>query len=187
MMRPGFPGQFARSVRPWACLVIMFALVAGGCSKAAPLSKNAAALKQQLLREMNTLTVALVEPVAKQDWQAVESILPAKVAEMKKRGDVTPANIVVLDGNAVTQARFPSNEARQGLNFMNYQPAQKVFKEKRKTQVQLYRGDKKIYAFIAPILQQDQVIGAVAMGFPEEDLKIWKVSEQEFLNIDFNQ
>ena len=188
MMRPGFSGQFARSVCLWACLVIMLALMAGGCqSKTAPLSKNAEALKQQLLSEMNTLTAALVAPVAKQDWQAVESILPAKMAELKKRGDVTPANIVVLDKNAISQARFPAGEAHQGLDFMNYQPAQLVFTEKKKTRAQLFRGDKKIYVCIAPILQQDQVIGAVAMGFPEEDLKIWKVSEQEFLNIDFNQ
>ncbi len=83
MMRPGFPGQSARSVWPWACLVIMFALMAGGCSKAAPLSQNAAALKKELLSEMNILTAALVAPVAKQDWPAVEPILQAKVAELK--------------------------------------------------------------------------------------------------------
>ena len=187
MMRSGFPGQIARSVHPWACLIIMFALMAAGCSKAAPLSKNAAALKKELLSDMNILTAALSEPVAKQDWQAVESILPAKVAELKKRGDVAPASIVVVDKNAISQARFPAGEHRQGLDFMNYQPAQVVFREKKKTQAQLFIGDKKIFVFIAPILQQDQVIGAVAMGFPEEALKIWKVSEQEFLNIDFNQ
>ena len=156
-------------------------------SKEAPLSKNAEALKQQLLREMNTLTAALVGPVAKQDWPAVEPILPAKVEEMKKRGDVVPADIVILDKNAITQARFPAGEHKQGLDFMNYQPAQVVFTEKKKTQARLFVGDKKIFVCIAPILQQDQVIGAVAMGFPEGDLKIWKVSEQEFLNIDFNQ
>ncbi len=186
-MRPGFSGQFARSVCPWACLVIMFALMAGGCSKTAPLSQNAAALKKELLSEMSILTAALVAPVAKQDWQAVGPILQAKVAELKNRGDVAPASIVVVDQNAISQARFPAGEHRQGLDFMNYQPAQVVFTEKKKTQAQLFVGDKKIYVCIAPILQQDQVIGAVAMGFPEEDLKIWKVSEQEFLNIDFNQ
>ncbi len=186
-MRPGFSGLSARSVCPWFCLVIMFALIVGGCSKGAPLSKNAEALKKQLLSEMNILTAALVAPVAQQDWQAVEPILQAKVAELKNRGDVAPASIVVVDQNAISQARFPAGEHRQGLDFMNYQPAQVVFTEKKKTQAQLFVGDKKIYVCIAPILQQDQVIGAVAMGFPEEDLKIWKVSEQEFLNIDFNQ
>ncbi len=151
MMRPGFPGQFARSVCLWACLVIMLALMAGGCqSKAAPLSKNAEALKQQLLREMNTLTAALVAPVAKQDWQAVESILPAKMAELKKRGDVTPANIVVVDKNAISQARFPAGEAHQGLDFMNYQPAQVVFTEKKKTQAQLFHRRQKDLCLHSP-------------------------------------
>jgi hypothetical protein len=182
--------QTAKRACPWAYLIICIiclAVVLGGCqSKGPSLSREAQVVKKELLAEMNKLTTALTEPVAKQDWEAVGTILQTSSAEMKKSGQVVPAILVVLDQNGITQGRFPPRKVGQ-MDFMNYEPTQIVFNEKRKTQAMVYLGGSKVFVFLAPVLKNDQVIGAVAMGFPEEELQRWKVSENEFLGIDFNQ
>jgi len=179
--------EYARRGYSWVYLVVCLVVLLAGCqSKGPPLSKEAQAVKKVLLEEMTKLTTALREPVAQQDWPAVEPILQTSQEEMKKRGQAVPAALVVLDRNAIVQARFPGEKVGK-LDFWNYAPAQVVFNEKRKTQTMLYLGGRKIFILIAPILQQDRVVGAVTMGFPEEELRRWKVSEQEFLRIDFNQ
>ncbi len=177
----------ARCARFWVYLVCCLAVMLAGCqSKVRPLSKPAQAVKQALLGEMNKLTAALLEPVAKQDWEAVTPILQTSYEQMQQSSKVVPASLVVMDQNAIVQARFPGEKAGQ-LDFRNYEPAKIVFQEKRKTQTMLYLGGRKIFVVIAPLLQKDQLIGAVAMGFPEEELQRWKVPEKEFLGIDFNQ
>ncbi len=51
-----------------------------------------------------------------------------------------------------------------------------------------YRDGKKLLGLISPVLQQDNVRGAVAIAYSEKELtSTWKVSEKEFMSIDFNQ
>lgn len=178
--------QTDRRACPWACLVICLAVMVGGCqSKEIPLSKAAQACKQGLLGEMNKLTPPLVVPVAKQDWPAVAAILEKSFENMEKEGRFIPVRLVVLDRDGITRGFFPQREGQ--LNFSNYEPTRMVFEEKKITQAVLYLAGAKIYILMAPILWQDQVTGAVVMGFPEKDLEKWKVPEKEFLSIDFNQ
>jgi hypothetical protein len=178
--------ELARHGCPWVYLVICLAVLLAGCQpKGPPLSKEAQAVKKVLLEEMNKLTTALREPVAQQDWPAVEPILQTSQEEMKKRGQAVPATLVVIDRNGITQGRFPGKAVQ--LDFMNYTAVQKILNEKKDTQAMLYLGGRKIFFFAAPILQKDQVVGAVGMGFPEEELQKWKLPEKEFLSIDFNQ
>jgi hypothetical protein len=179
--------QTGRRLFPWACLVICFAVFLGGCqAKEPPLSKQAQAVRQGLLGEVNKLTTEVAEPAAKQDWGALGPILQNSYQEMKKRGGFVPFRIVVLDRDGITQERFPPVR-QENLDFSNYEPAKTVFNEKKKTQAMLYLEGTKIFILIAPILQQDQVTGAVVMGFPDQELQKWKISEKEFLAIDFNK
>ena len=179
--------QTARRSCPWACLVVCLAVLLGGCqSKGPPLSPEAQAVKKELLGEMGKLTTALAEPVARQDWEAVHPILQASYEEMKKSGKVVESYLAVLDGNGVMQDRFPAKKIEHP-DFRNYKSVKIVLNEKRKAQEMLYLGGAKIFILMAPVLKNDQVIGAVAMGFPEEELQRWKVPEKEFLSIDFNQ
>src|SRR3974390_1145279 len=100
--------EIARRDCPWICLVICLAVLLAGCqSKGPPLSKEAQAVKKVLLEEMNKLTTALREPVARQDWPAVEPILQTFQEEMKKRGQAVPSALLVLDRNGISQVRFP--------------------------------------------------------------------------------
>ncbi len=162
----------------WAYLVICLAVMAAGCQSQGPsLSKAAQDVKKELLAEMNKLNAAVAEPASQENWQAVEPILQASFEEMQKQGKVVPAALLVLDRNGIAQDRFPPRNVVQ-LNFMSYEPAQTVFQEKKKAQAMLYLGGAKIFVLISPILKNDQVAGAVAMGFPEEELNRWKVSER---------
>ena len=179
--------RIAKRARSWACLVICLAVVVGGCqSKEPSLSKAALSVKEGLLGEMGKLTAALAEPAGKRDWLAAEPILKASYEEMKKTGKFVPMGIVVLDRDGVTQDRFPPVKRAQ-MDFSNYAPAKSVLEEKKKTAAMLYLEGAKIFIFMAPLLHQDQVTGAVALGFPEGELQKWRVSEKEILGIDFNQ
>jgi hypothetical protein len=170
----------------WFSLICL-AVILGGCGgQEPPLSKEAQALKKDLLGEMNTLTAALVEPVEKQDWEAVNPILKTSYEKLEKKGKLVPVRIGVMDRNGILQLTYPFREA-EGFDFYNFQPVKRVYVNKRKAQAKLYVGKDKIFVLMAPILQKDQVTGVVLMALSEKELQNkWKVSEKEFLNIDFN-
>jgi hypothetical protein len=180
-------GQTARRAYPGVCLVICLAMILGGCqSKEIPLSKAADSCRKALLGEMNMLKAALAGPVSKQDWGAVEPILQSSFEKLKQEGKFIPFRIGVLDQNAISRGMFPPRKG-EALDFSNYQPGRTVYEQKRITQAMLYLEGKKIFVLIAPLLQTDQVSGAVAMVFPEEEIQKWHVPEKEFLSIDFNK
>jgi hypothetical protein len=104
---------------------------------------------------------------------------------MQRSGRAAGMYLAVLDRNGIMQDRFPPKKVEH-LDFRNYGPAQMVFQEKKKAQAMLYLGGSKIFVLMAPLLKDDQVVGAVAMGFPEEELQRWNVPEKEFLSIDLN-
>jgi|UniRef100_A0A7C3Z3A4 hypothetical protein len=179
-------GQAAGRMSRWVYLLIGLSVISGGCgSPEVQLSKAGQACKAGLLREMALLTTALAGPVAQQDWDALQPILQNCYGRIEREGGFVPFRIVVLDQNGIVQAVFP--ESKQGkLDFSNYDPTRMVYAQKRKVQALLYLEGKKIFIFMAPVLHNHQVSGAVVMGFPEEALEKWQVSEKEFLSIDFN-
>jgi hypothetical protein len=167
-----------RRAVPLACLVLGLAVMLAGCQSQGPSLGKAA--------EMNKLIAALTEPAAQENWQAVQPILQAAYEEMQKKGKVVPAALLVMDKNGIAQDRFPPKNVGK-MDFMSYEPAKTVYQNKKKAQAMFYLGGAKIFVLIAPILQGDQVAGALVMGFPDEELKRWQVSEKDFLSIDFNQ
>ena len=167
-----------------SCLAVLLV----GCQASKPsLSPEAQTLKTELRGETDKLVTQLIEPVSKQDWAAVEPILQTTYSNMEDKGKLVPKVIVVLDSNGITQGRFPPADIGH-YDFSNYTPAQIVFKEKRKVQATLYFKGIKVFMVLAPLLQNDNVIGAVALIFPADAVeKQWHVSEKEFLSIDLNQ
>lgn len=181
---------WGRAVRPaclWLLPVVGLVLLLGGCqAKEQPLSTAAQAFRGEVLGEMHKLTAALAAPLAHQDREAVRPILQTASAAMEKKGRLVPTTLAVLDENGITQGRFPGRDAGH-LDFMNYDATKVVYKEKRIAQARLFLGGAKIFVVLAPVLKQDQVIGAVALGFSEEDLRKGKISEKDFLDLDFNK
>ena len=168
--------------------LICLALLLGGCQASKPkLSPEAKALEKQLLGDLKTLTPQLTGPVAQEDWSAVTSILQTAYENMSKEAKSVPELIVVLDRYGITQARFPSLEKGR-FDFSNYAQAKKVFNEKTRVQAALYFKGTKIFVVLAPILQNNNLVGGVALAYPADALeKQWHVSEKEFMSLDLNQ
>jgi hypothetical protein len=169
-------------------MFICLAVVLGGCqAKEAPLSKEAQTLKQEVLGELEQLGALLLKPAAQEDWPAAKDLLQAAYEEMVKSGKAAPFRIGVLDRHGVVQGMFPPAKEKQ-LDFSGYTLAKTVYTERKTAKAVLYVGEIKIFIVVAPLHQQDRILGAVALGFTEEELeKTWKVSEKEFLAIDFNK
>jgi hypothetical protein len=179
--------QTARGARSWVYLVICLAVVLGGCQKKEiPLSKEAQACKNEMLGEMHMLTSALTGPVSQQDWQAAESILRTSFDKLNKEGKLIPLRIGILDRDAITKVMVPPRKD-ESLDFRNYAPARVVYEQQKITQAMLYLEGNKIFILVGPLLQQSRVIGAVVLVFPEKEIQKCKLSDQEFLSIDFNR
>ncbi|MEJ2071181.1 MAG: hypothetical protein P8X65_13115 [Syntrophobacterales bacterium] len=117
----------------------------------------------------------------------MESILQTAYKNMQEEGKSAPEIIVILDRSAITQARFPAPDKKR-FDFSNYAPAKKVFNEKRTVQSVLYFKGTKIFVVIAPLLQNNNLVGGVALAFPADAVeKQWRVSEKEFTSMDLNQ
>ena len=179
--------QTGRWACTWVGLVICLAVILGGCGKKeVPLTKAGQKCKKALLAEMNELTTALTGSVAQEDWVTTEKILQTSFEKLQNEGIFAPERIAVLDRNGITQGGFPPRTIR-AMDFSSYQQARIVYEQKKITPTMLYLEGNKIFVLIGPLLQKNQVIGAALMIFPDESLKKWQVSEQEFLSIDFNR
>jgi len=177
-----------RQLKLSSVFLLSLSLLLGGCQ--APkisLSPEAKALKKQLLGDLNKLTPQLMEPAARQDWPAVEAIMQAAYKDMEKEAKLVPEMIVILDRNGITQGRAPSLGKRR-FDFSNYAPAKKVFTEKTRVQAVLYFKETKIFVVIAPLLQNNNLVGALSLAFSADALeKQWHVSEKEFLSLNLNE
>ncbi len=173
--------------RPWFFPLICLVVILGGCGdQKPPISKQAQTLKKELLGEMNTLSAALAEPVAQQDWETVSNILQTSHAAMDKKGKPAPNRMAVLDRHGILQVRHPQRE-EELFDFYQFEPVKTVYLKKKRAQARLYAGKDKIFIVIAPLLEKAQVAGAVVLALSAEELQDkWKVSEKEFLDIDFN-
>ncbi len=176
-----------RSGFPWVFLFCLAAVLGGCGEKEPPLSKETLALKWELDGEMEKLTKALSEPVAREDWKAVQLILLRTHQEITQKGTFPSGRLVVIDVSGITQVAAP-HQKQEHLDFSQFNLTRTVYTKKRKAQAVLYLGQEKYLVFMVPVLGKGQVIGAVAVGFPEAELHDrWKVTEKEFLQINFNR
>jgi hypothetical protein len=177
----------ARRLHPWACLLIVLLVFWGGCQTKEPtLSKGAHALKKELLEEMNKLTTLLIEPVSKQDWDAVKTVLKKSYEEMEQGGKLVGSYISVIDRDGIRQVIYPSVEGRR-WDYSSYKEFKESVEKQKKLPFTVYVKETKWSGLIAPIVKKKEVIGNFVISFPVENLeKKWNISEKEFLIINFN-
>jgi len=167
--------------------LICLAVIWGGCRTQEPqMSPEVQALKQELLGQIQTLTTQLMKPVSQQDWDAVKPILQTVYETMEKEAKLLPLLIIVLDREGITRTRVPS-EVEKHFDFSRYKLARVAFEKKRKTSALLYLGEQKIFLLLAPLLQNNKVLGAVAICLSQNQLQQRQVSQEEFLSLDFNR
>jgi hypothetical protein len=101
----------ARRLQPLACLLLGVVVFLGGCQTEKPsLSKEAQALKKEMLQEMDKLMERVVEPVSKKDWKALRPILKTSYEEMKQGGKLVPTRIMVMDRKGISRSIYPPIE-----------------------------------------------------------------------------
>jgi hypothetical protein len=159
----------------------------GGCQTEKPsLSKEAQALKKEMLQEMDKLMERVVEPVSKKDWKALRPILQTSYEEMKQGGNLVPTRIMVLDRKGISRAIYPPiKKARWDFSAYNY--ISDAYNNKKNVVFEGFLRGGELYGFFAPLLQNGKVIGGLSMAFSVKDIEEkWKISEEEFLSIDFH-
>ena len=176
-----------RRKQTWACLLLCVSMLLGGCQREKPpLSKEAQALKKEMLQEMDKIKDKLVEPVSKQDWKALRPILQTSYEEMEQGGKLVPTRIMVLNRKGISRAIYPPIKKAR-WDFSSYKQIKKAYDNKMNVGLTGYLRGGKVYGFFVPLFQNEKLLGGVSMGFSSNDIEEkWKVSENEFMEINFN-
>lgn len=176
-----------RRIQHWACLLLCVVLFLGGCRTEKPLlSKEAQALKKEMLQEMDKITKRLVEPVSKKDWKALRPILQISYEEIEQGGKLVLTRIMVLDRKGISRAIYPPIKKAR-WDFRSYKQIREAYDNKMNVGLRGFMRGGKVYGFVAPLVKNGKVIGGVSMGFSSKEIEEkWKVSEKEFMSINFN-
>jgi len=179
--------KIARRAQPWAFLLLCVVLFLGGCQAEEPqLSKGAQALKEEMVQEMDKITKRLVEPVSKKDWKALRIILKTSYEEIEQGGKLVPTRIMVLDRKGISRSIYPPMKKAR-WDFSSYNQIREAYDNKMNVGLRGYLRGGKVYGFFAPLIQKTKIVGGVSMGFSSKEIEEkWKISEKEFMSINFN-
>ena len=176
--------------RAGLALISLLAAVAFlGCqSQEPPLRPGAAQFKKEVQDCIATLETALIEPLSKRDIPAINETLKKVEPEAIKLCRMCPFRIGVLNQEGYTLTVYPPKEDAIG-NFSNYEVVIQALKSRRTATQRFFLQDgSQIYLICVPILQEDRVLGILALAVSaEEAKKRWDMTAQEFLVIDFNR
>ncbi len=169
-------------------LILLLGLIYGCQAKEPPLSPGAASFKQEINECIAKLVKPLIEPVLKRDTAAINETLKKIEPEAIKLCRMCPFRIGVMNINGDTLAVYPPQKNAH-LDFHNYEVVQQALKTRKIAHQRLFLQDgSSLYVVCAPLIQEDQVIGmlAIALSGAEANSR-WGLTEQEFLTLDFNR
>ena len=171
-------------------LLVAAALLFCGCQAKQPtLSPEAAHFKHDIKTCLDNLSATLREPVAQKDVAAINAALEKVESPAVKLCRLCPFRIGVLDKFGEALAVYPPQPNRyQGKNYSGYKLISEALKSKRIQQQRFYlQNGSELFIICAPLLQQDNVIGLVAIAVNSvEAAKKWGISDKQFLALDFN-
>jgi hypothetical protein len=152
-----------------------------------PLSPAAAAFKKEVQECLANLTRNLAEPVSRKDVGAIRAVLKNTEAHTVKLCRLCPFTMGVLNRGGNTLALYPFTPGVAG-DYSNYEVVQQVLKTRKPAQQRLYLQDgDQIYVVCAPIFQEENLVGLVALSLHAEEARArWGITEPEFLAIDFS-
>lgn len=173
---------------PVVILLALMVLGTAGCgAPRQPVSPEAAALKQEILDTLQHLQKSLVDPVAREDIPAIDAVLAGLAKNSVDICVDCPYRSAVLNKDGVVLTTFPKNDFI-GRDFSSYRIISEPLSRQRITQRQIYRPDGvKMYSVSAPLLRDNKVAGVVVLTLAPLDItKKWRLTEKEFLAINFN-
>jgi hypothetical protein len=173
----------------WAALLSLLAAALCGCQAAEPpLRPGTAEFKKEVQACIVKLKTALVEPLAKRDIPALNDTLKEVEPQAIKLCRMCPFRIGVLNHEGYTLTVYPPKQDAIG-NFSNYDVVIQTLKSRRTSTQRLFLQDgSQVYLICVPILQDEKVLGILAVAVSaEEAKKRWDMTAEEFLAIDFNR
>lgn len=181
------------------CLILIASLIAIsvllelgviGCGKKEPaLSKDALAFKKEIKQMFEKYSPLFIEPLSKGDKAAVQATLGKLSSDLTKEGQPLTWGGAVLDKEGITVGTLASGGPQAGLNYSNVKQIADVLKNHKMVQGKLYRQDGlQAHYVVGPLLRQGELVGLFVIGMPADEVnQKWKVSEKEFMAINFNE
>ena len=160
-----------------------------------PTDSHLNALKQQILNDYNEMESAIRDSLQNQNGKSLlGNVMQAFFERRAAAGLKGGCTVAVLDPNmryiAGRHLGTRDNEIKTiDLTLKNYQYLKESFEglEKgRMTQNILYFNNHKIYVVARAVSQEQKLLGYLFFAYDEERFnKDWKISDEQFLNIDF--
>ena len=145
--------------------------------------------KEEVKIAIKKLSVSLMDPVLKNDIEAIQATLNQIISDAEKEEKPIRFGIGVLDRNGVAvTGRYIVGIFRKE-DFSKYKFVRKAFKKRKIIQDRLYFQDcSELLIVCTPLVQQKRVVGALVLGFnPTEVKKDYGLNTEQFLTLDFNK
>jgi len=172
----------------WRVLLVSAVILLLGCHQEPPLNPGIASFKQELKACLDGLGVTLMGPVARKDVAGVKAALEQVESPAVKLCRTCPFEIAVLDPSGKILSAYPVKGDGKAKDFSSYDLVKKAISSNKIQQQALFLPDtSKLYLVCSPLIQQDKLIGLVAIAISSADAeKRWNLTEKEFLALDFN-
>jgi len=152
-------------------------------------SQSTPTFKEEVKIAIKNFSVSLMDPVSKNDIDAIQTMLNKIISDAEKEGKPIHFGIGILDKNGVAiTGRYILGTFREE-DFSKYKFVRKAFKQRKIIQDRLYFQDRsELLIICAPLVQQKNVVGAIILGFnPTEVKKDYGLNTEQFLALDFNK
>jgi hypothetical protein len=186
LLRSSFFGDQGRL---WPVLLASAVILLFGCqAREAPLSPGAATFKQEIKSCLDSLSVSLMEPVARKDVAGIAAALQNVESPAAKLCRVCPFEIGVLDPDGKILSAYPVKGDGKAKDYSSYDLVKKAISSKKIQQQVLFLPEgSKLYLVCSPLIHKDVLIGLVAIAISSADAeKRWNLKEKDFLALDFN-
>ncbi len=171
------------------CIPLVFLLYFLACKPAPAPSSAAVSFKKEVRDHIEKLSPLFADSLHKGDLRAVESVLTQACIEAEERGKPFSCGIAVLDKNGVSITSTSPRKPSRGIDYSHYESITRSLREKRIVHTRLFLQDgTRIFAVSAPLMKEGRLVGLLVLGyFSTEVQRNWGLTEEEFLEIDFNR
>jgi len=168
-------------------LITVLCLFFSGCASREPaLSEAARSFQKEAQATIKRLTPAFTSLLARENTGTEEAAFEKIISDTGRGGSPVKFKVTVLDRNGIKLAGG-FKDTGEVMNFSSYAAAQKVLQQGETAAEVLYLRGSQICLICAPLVHEGTVVGALALGVPEGDLKDhWQLTVKEFKEIDFN-
>lgn len=176
--------------------LIFFLAFLSACTSREPLSQAAQTFRDRTLEDFDRLTPRLLLALdSDSPVLAVDAVIKAFLLDSHRNG-CQVSGIGVLDGAGAYLAGYGFDDNDSGtlrkdeygdIKFGSFGSVKKLLDSNQIVQALLYFRNKKILVVGSPIIKKGDLLGIAYFYFQVTALEeTWGITEQEFLQIDFN-